>query len=116
MPLNLPYQPDDAYDVSHKPRTRRLQFGDGEEQRAPMGLNHNLGTWSVAFVEKPGYTIKVIFDFLVARKGVEPFYFRPADLPISEPPKLVVCEEWNKKYIHTDAVQSLNCTFREVVR
>jgi|JI10StandDraft_1071094.scaffolds.fasta_scaffold638100_2 phage-related protein len=116
MPLMFPYTPDDSYSVSNKPRVRRLQFGDGEEQRAPTGLNHDLATWNLSFVEKTTAVATLIFDFLKARKGVEPFYFRPADLPISDPPRLVVCEEYGKQFVHSNTVVTVTATFREVVR
>ena len=41
-------------DVASVPSVRKVRFGDGYSQRAPAGLNANLKTYSVSFLEEHG--------------------------------------------------------------
>ncbi|MDW0499501.1 phage tail protein, partial [Mannheimia haemolytica] len=43
------FQPNWGLNVQRKPEVMKIAFGDGYEQVAPKGLNHNLRTYSAVF-------------------------------------------------------------------
>lgn len=56
------------------------RFGDGYTQRAADGLNSNRDTWSATWTNLKDSEAKLIFDFLRAREGYQPFYYQaPGD-------------------------------------
>lgn len=59
------------------PRLRAVKFGDGYEQIAPDGINHNPLRFSVAFAKRSRREAQYILDFLEARGGYEEFYWVP---------------------------------------
>ena len=80
---------------SSKPRFKKIQFGDGYQQRSSDGFNTNLKTHSLTF--KGGYTdVLAIETFLNARttNGLEAFTWTNLEnVAIS-----VICEEWSVTY------------------
>lgn len=102
------YLPDWGAKKDNKPRTNKIQFGDGYEQRSTDGLNTNMETWSIAF-KRPPATIDIIDLFLSDRKGVEAFNWTTPKGRAS----VFKCEEWNISY---DDIGwgTLSATFVEV--
>lgn len=103
------YMPDYSAKVTYKPRIISAQFGDGYQQRAPDGLNHNLPTWSVTFTRAPS-VIQAIDTFLHERKGVEPFnWVSPAGVNGA----YITSGEWAVSY-DSPGWNSLTATFAQV--
>ena len=92
------------------PNIRKVQFGDGYEQRLSFGLNQNPKTYNLTFQvsETDADTIETFLD---ARAGDNAaFDFTPpGELASSK----FVCETWSKSipYLNRATIQA---TFREV--
>ena len=52
-------------------------FGDGYEQRVPIGLNSDQRRWEVVFANRPNATADAIEAFLRARGAVQSFNWTP---------------------------------------
>lgn len=101
---------DPQMEVSSEPRVRRVQFGDGYEQRTADGLNNHL--------KKYGVTVKVSREegkrleaFLSEQGGWRAFLWMPPD---SDTPIRVVCRKWTSRVDLLKVVFSV--TFEQVVR
>lgn len=101
---------DPLMEVSSEPRVRRVQFGDGYEQRTADGLNNDL--------KKYGVTVKVSRDegkyteaFLTEHGGHRAFLWTP---PYSYVPVPVVCRKWTSRVDLLKVV--FTATFEQVVR
>lgn len=97
--------------TQRKPRSRKVSFGDGYEQRAVDGLNSNLSSFSVRFRERAN-VIDEIEQFLIDHAGVKSFYYAQKK---SQNPVLCVCEEWSRLDIDFQSSE-ISATFREVVQ
>ena len=92
----------------HKFDVRSVRFGDGYEQRQPKSLKPKLRSWEIKIVGQKALMaeIKAFFD---ARRGVEPFNWRPPD----GVPVLVKVSEYQETAKGGKAYE-LSCTFAEV--
>lgn len=95
--------------AEHQFNARKVQFGDGYEQRQRRFLKPKMQKWTV---EKTAYReeIEEIKTFLDARLGVESFHWTPPDGTTL----LVVVDSYTTKH-KGDRVWSLSCEFREVM-
>lgn len=113
---NLGYTPAHNFATNTTPRTRKVAFGDGYEQRSPDGINTILKQWNMVFQNRLLSDIKTMTDFLEGKKGTVSFTFTPVGESVEYK---VVCEEWNRDTILYDTVNSkgygsLSVTFRQV--
>jgi phage-related protein len=95
------------------PAVRLVRFGDGYEQRAPAGLNHQLRSWQVRCERCEPRVWGDMLAFLRARAGVEAFdWTTNEDIPVR-----VVCETWQPEHVRIRGLHRVNVTmtFREVV-
>lgn len=94
---------------SIKPKIKEINFGDGYSQRSPDGINNNLRSHSVSFLEK---TIEIasIDLFLSVKNGVDAFLFCPHG---EWEDRKVICKEWSTEHLGT--YSKLTATFQEVV-
>lgn len=93
-----------------KPRFKKIQFGDGYQQRSSDGLNTNLKTFSLTFKGDPAL-VKQVEDFLDARaaNGLEAFeWTTPEGATIA-----VTCEEWGYTF-ENYGWTTLAATFNQV--
>ena len=91
------------------PRVKEVKFGDGYAQRAPDGINTDLRTHSLTFVDTVE-NIGEIDAFLTAKRGVTAFLYQPFGQWVD---KKVVCKQWTPEMHNTYA--KLTATFEEVV-
>ena len=63
--------------VSTKPNIKPVQFGDGYEQRVPMGINSDARRWEVIFGNRPTATADAIAAFLKAAGARQSFNWTP---------------------------------------
>tara|TARA_R100000773_G_C4220124_1_gene118737 strand:- start:2170 stop:2532 length:363 start_codon:yes stop_codon:yes gene_type:complete len=93
------------------PVFRKVQFGDGYEQRLTYGLNQNLKTYNLTFEvsETEADTIEAFLDARAADNLVS-FTFTP---PGESASAKFVCEQWSKSipYLNRATIQA---TFRQV--
>lgn len=118
------------------PAVRRIQFGDGYEQRLRYGLNQNPKVWSLTWNNITEADADTIEAFLDARADDgESFEWPPPDgaaaeyllledggyLLLEDGGKIIqgaiintwVCEEWNKSIPYTGRAV-ITATFRQV--
>lgn len=94
-----------------QPKTRKVQFGDGYEQRLTFGLNQNPKEWSVTWKYLTETDADTIETFLNARAvdGAS-FDWTPPDEVTSYK---WVCESWNKQ-LDYPTLSTISATFRQV--
>ena len=96
---------------SSQPKTRKVQFGDGYEQRTLIGLNQNPKVWSLTFENISETDSDTIETFLDARAAdSESFDWSPPD---ETDTYKWVCEEWSKTLPYGN-LATIQATFREV--
>ncbi len=95
---------------SSAPVTRKVQFGDGYEQRLTFGLNQNPKSFNLTFEvsETDSDTIETFLDARAADNAS--FDFTP---PGEGSSSKFVCEQWTKSipYLNRATIQA---TFRQV--
>ena len=95
---------------SSAPVTRKVQFGDGYEQRLTFGLNQNPKSFSLTFEvsETDADTIETFLDARAVDNAS--FDFTP---PGEGSSSKFVCEQWTKSipYLNRATIQA---TFRQV--
>ena len=96
--------------TQRKPKTRRVSFGDGYEQRKKDGLNSDLRTHSLRFRERDHY-IDEIDRFLADHAGFKSFYYIHKD----GKKRLYVCEDWTRTELDYQSSE-ISATFREVIQ
>ena len=85
------------------------QFGDGYEQRTPVGLLRIKRKWSLQFNNRPNSTADAIEGFLKDRGAVEAFDWVP---PYGDAGRWV-CRRWSSTQTSQNT-RSVTCTFEEV--
>lgn len=107
--FNPLWLPDYGANRSKKPRVKRVEFGDGYEQRVADGINTVKEEWSLTFSAK-NTKIDEIDTFLSEQKAVYSFWWTsPKGKKMA-----VVCDEWDIGVDNWDW-QRLSCTFRQVM-
>lgn len=101
----LPYCPKPNYTVSNEPKIKKMDFGDGYQQRRTDGLNPLLRKFSVTFNLRNPQAVKLA-QFLAKHKGVTAFLFKAENAKVT-------CPKWteNRGKTHTE----IQCEFEEVV-
>jgi hypothetical protein len=101
----LPYCPKPNYTVSNEPKIKKMDFGDGYQQRRADGLNPLLRKFSVTFNLRNPQAVKLA-QFLAKHKGVTAFLFKAENAKVT-------CPKWteNRGKTHTE----IQCEFEEVV-
>ena len=107
-----PVAPDRNYKRTRKPNIRVTKFGDGYEQRKPIGINNIQETYTLSFVNRPDTEIDKLNTFFEGLNSTDTLIFRDED---SSGPQdiLVVCESWDVTTPNS-GVRSLTATFRRV--
>lgn len=103
------YQPDNAAQVSVKPRVLTAKFGDGYEQRLGDGINIRPREWRLTFNTRTNAEMSPIVAFLEGQNGVASFDWTP---PSGAAGKWV-CEDWQQTVVRY-GINDLSATFREV--
>jgi phage-related protein len=93
-----------------QPRVRKVQFGDGYEQRLRYGLRTDLRQWDLVFENRTDSERNEIVQFLAARAGVEQFNWTNPFGLVSQ----FVCESWISDHIGCN-LNTIRATFREVL-
>ena len=104
------YRPVFSAIKTSNPKIRRVQFGDGYEQRVRFGLNQNPKEWSLTF-DQTTEDANVIAAFLDARANdSNSFDWTP---PYETQSYKWVCESWTRE-IYNPHRARINATFRQV--
>ena len=103
------YTPDYDASESQRPVVRRVQFGDGYEQRLAYGLNTQPSEWRLTFANRTDMERDNITGFLEARGATESFDWTP---PYGSAGKWV-CDEWSTTMIASN-INTVQATFRQV--
>jgi len=86
--------PDYGLSKESAPVVRKVQFGDGYEQRLRFGLNQNPKAWDITWNNITNADANTIEDFLNARAlDYASFTWTPPDSGVAYK---WVCEQWNK--------------------
>lgn len=93
------------------PRVRKVQLGDGYEQRIRFGLNTNPKSWQLTFKARSVSETTAIRNFLDARGGYESFTWTPPLWGIAA--GQYVCDQWQ---VTADSchLNTVTATFRQV--
>ena len=118
--------PDRGMTRNAKQRVRRIQYGDGYEQRLTKGINNTEETHRVTFKTRGKQEIENIAGYLNSLNGVTAFNFTVPDNADTEETTgildsasdnektiRVVCEDFSEVYVNFDAY-TLSATFRRV--
>lgn len=107
--------PDRAMQKRSTAKILLAQFGDGYEQRLPLGINNLQQEYTVTFKTRPKADIDDIATFLQNTKGANNFNFTVPDTNGvgNETTIKVVCSEFNTTYEYDD-FYTLDATFRRV--
>lgn len=103
------YTPDFEASESRRPVVRRVQFGDGYEQRLTYGLNNQPAEWQLTFANRTDTERDNILSFLKARGAAESFDWTP---PYGSSAKWV-CDEWSTTMIAAN-INTVQAKFRQV--
>ena len=103
------YTPDFDANESQRPVVRRVQFGDGYEQRLTYGLNTQPSEWRLTFNNRTDTERDNITGFLEARGASESFDWTP---PYGSAAKWG-CDEWQTTMVAAN-INSIQATFRQV--
>ena len=106
----LPIEPYNTLRVNRTPRVRRIQFGDGYQQRVADGIHNNPQRWSVSYERQRGVDIETLEAFFTGLGGVDAFQWTP---PGESSPRAFVCASTDRDFDEYNAVQTLTCTFDE---
>lgn len=85
------YTPSYTASEQSQPLVKRVQFGDGYEQRLKYGLHTDPKTWQLSFLNRNDAERDGILAFLEARAGSESFDWTP---PRGTAGKYI-CSEWS---------------------
>ena len=118
--------PDKGMTRQATPQVRRVNFGDGYEQRTTYGINSVREEYSVSFKNRTRGEIENIAGYLKSTKGVTAFIFTVPDHASTEEATgildnttddeksiRVVCDSFNENYQYED-FYSLTAVFRRV--
>ena len=111
-----PVVPDKNYKRSRKPNIRVTKFGDGYEQRKPIGINNIQETYTLSFVNRTDTEIDDLNTFFAGLNSTDTLIFKEEDSngsPSTTIDITVVCESWDITTPNT-GVRSLTATFRRV--
>ncbi len=89
--FNWPVLPD--MQVSTEPKVHVVKFGDGYEQRAPVGINNNLKAYDVT-IRVNRQDAPELEDFFSRHGGVTAFLWTP---PYDYKTIRVVCRKWGTR-------------------
>jgi phage-related protein len=93
-----------------EPRTRRVQFGDGYEQRLLYGINQNPKEWNLTF-DLSDDDANIVEAFLNARaEDSASFDWTPPDTTTSYK---WVCDSWSRELYSVERSR-ISVTFRQV--
>lgn len=102
---------DYGYSRQTRPVVRKVQFGDGYEQRLAFGLNTKPQVYSLTFSNRDNSESDAIEQFLFDRGGVESFDWTP---PQGGGLIKVVCDEpWERTPVAYN-LNTIQATFRQV--
>lgn len=103
--------PDFGAEKSSEPKTRRIAYGDGYEQRLSFGLNQNPKNWQLTWENRTETDCDTIENFLNARAvdGAS-FDWTPPDEATSYK---WVCEKWSKR-LNSCNLNTITASFRQV--
>ena len=123
---SLAVLPDRGMQRNAKPKVRKIQFGDGYEQRTTKGINNVEETYSISFKNRTKQDADNIAGYLISLNGVTAFNFTVPDNATTEETTgvldsstdnektiKVVCESVNETYTNGSHF-SLTATFRRV--
>tara|TARA_Y100001937_G_scaffold80641_1_gene109206 strand:- start:745 stop:1158 length:414 start_codon:yes stop_codon:yes gene_type:complete len=123
---SLTVLPDKGMTRQATPQVRRVNFGDGYEQRTTFGINSVKEEYNVSFKNRTRGEIENIAGFLKSLKGVTSFVFTVPDHASTEETTgvldssidneksiRVVCDSFSENYQYED-FYSLTAKFRRV--
>ena len=104
------YNPVYSATKTSKPNTRRIQFGDGYEQRLLFGLNQNPKEWNLTF-DLTDADADIVEAFLDARAADSASFdwSPPADTNTYK----WVCDGWSRE-LYSVQRSRITATFRQV--
>lgn len=104
------YKPVYSANKKSEPKTRRVKFGDGYEQRITFGLNNNPKEWSLTFdvTDTDADTIEAFLDARAADS--DSFEWIP---PQSNTTYKWICPSWTRE-LYEFQRSRINATFIQV--
>ena len=112
---NIQVIPDNVMNRTSTPKTLKVSFGDGYEQRAATGLNALKETYMVTFNNRLKAEADDIISFFKAKKGISSFLFTVPDSNSggSEDTVKVLCENYSTNFVNSN-FYSISAQFRRV--
>lgn len=92
------------------PKTRKVQFGDGYEQRMVFGLFQNPKIWDLTWTAKSNTVADAIEAFFDGLGGQQSFTWIPLDESSSS--KFIV-ESWSRDFVAYN-INTITATFKQV--
>jgi phage-related protein len=104
----FPFPPDLGAKQTFKPNVNKTAFGDGYEQRVPVGINTNPCTWTCVFTN-PLDDNEAILAFLTAMGAFQSFLWQDPKGVVAT----YVCRGWDSTKADL-AVYTTNAVFEQV--
>lgn len=103
--------PDFGAVKKSEPKIRKVQFGDGYEQRLSFGLNQNPKAWDLVWTAKSNSDADAIEAFFDARASdAASFDWTPLDESTSYK---WVCRAWQRNHKYAN-INEISATFEQV--
>ena len=104
----LPAVAVSSADPQRRARLREVQFGDGYKQAAPDGLNSVETSYRMRWQAVSAADAASLDAFFTARRGSEPFSWRPDGEPAA---LLWRCKRWRVARIKGGPLRTVTATF-----
>ena len=105
------YTPSYSPSCDRKPRVLSTRFGDGYEQRGSDGINTNLQTWKLTFMDRTTVESDAIELFFTSNNtAVANFTWTPPNGSVASK---FICRQWTRTTIWYDG-HTITATFEEV--
>ena len=113
--FSAPVAPDRGFTKETQPSIRKIEFGDGFQQRAVRGINNMNENYNLSFSNRPNTETDDLEAFFISQAGVSKFTFTIPDSNegTGEKDIKVVCDQWSKSHTQTSAT-SLTARLRRV--
>lgn len=103
--------PDFGASKKSEPKTRKIQFGDGYQQRVTFGLNQNPKIWDLTWTATTNSDADAIEAFFDARAAdSESFNWTPLDEAVSYK---WICPNWQREHQYAN-INRITATFQQV--
>lgn len=102
--------PSKSFTKESKPTVVTAQFGGGYSQRIKYGINNQVDSWKLSFINQSLTTSSQIISFLESHEGTDYFLFTP---PGEITAYKVIASDWSVEYV-SHISRTISTTFIRV--